>query len=581
MALKNNIVGILLLALVSGTYAMSLGEIRGAAWIGQPLDLHVPLQLDEEVGSESLCLEAEVIYGDFQQASGRVRVSLEPRPKTAVTTVRIQSLNPVNELVVTVNLKAGCQAKTTRRYVLLVDVPANLERSISTVSGVEGIMPAAAVTADRDGAKTDPLVRTPSSTLRKRSVGQKHATPADKASKLSVRRVDKPQARKSRLSLDPLDPLELRFERIQPEYPAHSLPIQMPVLPADVPPEGLEVARQGEQFKKLETDLLSMQSQLAKSEQGMSQLRSRLKEAESERYGNKLVYALATLLMGAVLSLAYLMRRLSMAQSSASDAWHQSVHAVNGTPGQTLDDRPDVSEPSSTTHETSQTASHTALDIDLDNLIVEPEYEAAESIEGVAAPQSNNTLDFDLPVQGNPTAVDPNESKLQFNKPGVQVDPRQHADFLVSLGQSDQAIKILNTAINLDEKISPMVYLDLLKIYHAMGMRDDYRLLSEKFNRLFKARVPDYARFRNEGRDLTTYEAALTQICFYWASPQAVEVIDTFIYADQKDPSSDDVFDLQAFRELLLLRAVALNKLEVPQVQGRSARKMNSVIWQG
>jgi hypothetical protein len=123
LKLKNKIAGLFLLSLSCGVSALSLGELRGAAWVGQALDLRVTVQLDEPVNSDLSCFEAEVIYGEFPQPPGRVRVSLEPSSQAASTTLRIQSSNPVNEPVVTVNLKAGCAAKTARRYVLLADVP--------------------------------------------------------------------------------------------------------------------------------------------------------------------------------------------------------------------------------------------------------------------------------------------------------------------------------------------------------------------------------------------------------------------------------------------------------------------------
>jgi hypothetical protein len=113
-----------------------------------------------------------------------------------------------------------------------------------------------------------------------------------------------------------------------------------------------------------------------------------------------------------------------------------------------------------------------------------------------------------------------------------------------------------------------------------MGMRDDYRLLSDRFTGLFKARVPGYAGFRNEGQDLTAYEEAIAQISLYWSTPQAIDVINTFIDADPIAESGARV-DLQAFRDLLLLRAVAQSKLEAPQAEGRSGRQKKSVIWQG
>lgn len=564
LKLKNEIVCIFLLSQGLGAVAMSLGEMRGAAWVGQVLDLRVAVALDESAGVETQCLDAEVIFGDLQQAPGRVRVSLEPASQAGSATVRIQSLNLVNEPVVTVNLKAGCTAKTARRYVLLADPPSSLVGNNSGVSEALVALPVRIDSAGLAGDKTTSTTRTVPTPSKKRSKTSAVSSKVDRPLKSLGRRIANPPARKSYLSLDPLEPLELRFDRIQQDRPLQAASIQLAVSHPDEPTQGLMQTQDVQRLKKLEADVSSMQAQVVKGEQGISQLRDRLKQAESERYDNGLVYALLALLMGVLAYLAYLLRRQNQAESMISDAWFESVQAFSAQPERAVVHKPAAtSQPSAVTVDSTVEASG-SKDVDLDDLLVE----------------SDSLSIFSAPLESESEIRNPSKNKFHFNKPGVKTDPRQHADFLVSLGQSDQAIQILDTAIHDDEKTNPMVYLDLLKIYHAMGMRDDYRYLSEKFSHLFKARVPDYAGFRKEGRDLTTYEEALTQIRLYWPSPEVVEVINSYIHTDINAPT-DDVFDLQAFRELLLLRAVALNKLEdPPPAQGCSGREMNSVIWQ-
>ncbi len=576
LTLKNKAAGIFLLSLGCGAVAMSLGELRGAAWVGQALDLRVAVQLDEPVNSDSSCFDAEVLYGESQQSPARVRVSLDPSSQSAASTIRIQSLNPVNEPVVTVNLKAGCSAKTGRRYVLLADIPAdqtgNTSGLASSALGINLPVVSAPVSIGLTGlaaAEPNSRGRTRSAALNKRSVAQASASRPDKPGKSTDRPAVRTPSRKSRLSLDPLEPLELRFERVQQEPSTQSTSIQLAVLPADPPVQGLAETQDALRFKKLEADVLSMQAQVVKSEQGMSQLRERLKQAEAERYDNGLVYALLAFLMAALAYLAYLLRRQAQAQSLISEAWFASAEATHDKPMRVVKSTPEPVVQTATVSRDEAVPSNNLSHVDLDNLI-------AFSDEVAAVPAFANT---NTPPAEATLAIG-NESPLEFNKPSIKTDPRQHADFLVSLGQSEQAIKILNSAIHEDEKINPMVYLDLLKIYHAMGMRDDYRLLSDRFTGLFKARVPGYAGFRNEGQDLTAYEEAIAQISLYWSTPQAIDVINTFIDADPIAESGARV-DLQAFRDLLLLRAVAQSKLEAPQAEGRSGRQKKSVIWQG
>lgn len=589
MKLKNKVAGIFLLSLGCGAAALSLGEMRGAAWVGQALDVRISIELDEATRMESLCLDADVMYGEVQQASGRIRVSLEPSQRVEFATARIQSLNPVNEPVVMVNLKAGCLAKTERRYVLLAEVPAGPTFHANGVAESTVSLPIRTVEPTIDKPKT--VVLMSSRVLKERAQVRSISQYQVQRPASTVRRADKLQARKSRLSLDPLEPLELRFERAQKEPSAAAMSIQMAVLPADLPTQGLEVeaAQKDQRLKKLESDLLSMQGQLAEREQGLSQLRDRLKQVESERYDNLLVYALSALLMGAVLALAYLLQRQAKTQAMMSQAWFEAVKEVDDQADRVIAKKPSTpADPPKTIAVTEQVLNvdsvaspHELMDIDLDNLVLESAYKGGEPTDAIRMQRHNNAAFLGLQVHGEAEASnDDDQSQFQFNKASVRVDPRQQADFYVSLGQSDQAIKILNTAIEKDEKTSPMVYLDLLKIYHSMGMRDEYLLLSEKFAQLFKARVPDYAGFRREGQDLMAYEGVIAQISLHWSSPQVIDVINTFVYTDPF-AGIDEKIDLQAFRDLLLLRAVAQDKLEAPHPEGHSSREMSSIIWQG
>ncbi len=313
-----------------------------------------------------------------------------------------------------------------------------------------------------------------------------------------------------------------------------------------------------------------MQAQVIKSDQSMLMLRERLKQAESERYDNGFVYALLVFLIATLAYLAYLLRRQSQANSMIAEAWFESADAAHTKPVKVV---PVQSQPAPVVQVDAVNVSEAAKStdfshVDLDNLLPFPQAVGA-------VPELADEITETLKTK----SMNGSEKKSQINKPITKTDPRQHADFLVSLGQTEVAIEILNSAIHDDEKINPMLYLDLLKIYHSMGMRDDFRVLSDRFGQLFKARVPDYAGFRSEGKDLTSYEEVVAQISFYWFSAQVVDVINTFIYADPS-AENEEIVDLQAFRDLLLLRAVAQSQSDSPHTQEQLGRQKQSVIWQ-
>ena len=74
MKYKAVTVGLVLAGTALGSAALNLGRARGAAWIGQPLELLVPVQLDPGQADAALCAEADVFHGDNRQEAGRVQV---------------------------------------------------------------------------------------------------------------------------------------------------------------------------------------------------------------------------------------------------------------------------------------------------------------------------------------------------------------------------------------------------------------------------------------------------------------------------------------------------------------------------
>ena len=115
--------GLGLMAMALSSHALTLGRIRGAAWIGQPLDLTVSVELDPATPGGALCQDVEVFYADSRQDAARVRTTLEPTAQANVVNLRIFSAALIDEPVVAVSLRAGCGTKTARRYVLLADYP--------------------------------------------------------------------------------------------------------------------------------------------------------------------------------------------------------------------------------------------------------------------------------------------------------------------------------------------------------------------------------------------------------------------------------------------------------------------------
>ena len=114
-------VGCILLSSVVGTHAATLGRHSGAAVIGRPLDLRVQTLLAPGEDISDLCAQSDVFYGDTQVSPAAVRVSPQKSAPDAEASLRVQASIPVDEPVVTVYVRTGCNAPFSRRYVLLAD----------------------------------------------------------------------------------------------------------------------------------------------------------------------------------------------------------------------------------------------------------------------------------------------------------------------------------------------------------------------------------------------------------------------------------------------------------------------------
>jgi hypothetical protein len=135
-------------------------------------------------------------------------------------------------------------------------------------------------------------------------------------------------------------------------------------------------------------------------------------------------------------------------------------------------------------------------------------------------------------------------------------DMQQQVEFFISLGQFDQAIEVLQTHLSGHEGDSPLIYLDLLKLYHEQGKRNDYMALQGRFNRLFNGSAPDFDGYSTSRRGLERYGNTLRAIQALWPQPAVVELLERSIL--QKTPGDrTEVFDLEAYRELLLLYGIA------------------------
>jgi hypothetical protein len=470
--------------------------------------------------------------------------------------VRIQTTVPVNEPIVSVLIKAGCASPFSRRYVLLADYvsdPVASAQEVQSSPVAAAAVPAAqalpALPAPSAGSAR-PTTRVADEPARPALSGtQGGSAPARATAPTTQPRsvVRKPPVQASdntpRLQLDPVD-VSLAIER----DPVLRLSLSLLSEPTsneqeraaaaqlwkalNASPE--DILRDAQKLAVLEAESKGLREQEARNKASMLEMESRL---EQSRFMTWVAYALGGLLLLALGALAWLSRR--KAQEAGAGAASKDWWAAGAAKAPVAAGAP--------------TGAGTAtqgvdIDVDLDDESGLDElrpYDGSAEQDGSAL-NPNDRRDFRASQMGVSRSVATEEL----------FDVQQQSDFFVSLGEFDQAIGVLKTHLSESQEPSALAYLDLFKLYHRTGRRDDYEKLRQDFNHQFNAGAPPFDQYSDSSQGLEAYETAFGRIQALWPQPKVLDVIEKSIFRDASDPESE-VFDLEAYRELLLLHALA------------------------
>lgn len=543
-------VGSILLSAALTCSAASLGRHSGNAVIGRPLDVRVQTVVAPDEDVAALCMQADVFFGDNQLGAGSIRTSMQRSTPDAALSIRIQTTVPVNEPVVSVVVKAGCKAPFSRRYVLLADP--GIQQPVAGEAGAalevtpaEAVNPSAlpALSPRTSGGARNAGAASPGSALAKAGEGTTGTSASNRPTSVVKKQAQPPKEAGPRLHLDPVD-LSLPMER----DPALRLSITMLSEPVtneqeraaaaqlwkaiNASPE--DILRDNQKLSVLEAEAKGLREQEAKNKTALVEME---KELERAKYITWLTYLLGALLLLTLLGLFFLWRRRSSADASGSRDWWASREKEAAAKSQRAAARPSSGGSPRTRN----------LDIDLD-------------FGGESAMDDFKPLSLQVDTD---TAAGADRRDVAVALGGARsvateelFDVQQQSDFFVSLGEFDQAIGVLKSHIHESQEPSALAYLDLFKLYHQLGRRDDYERLREAFNEQFNAGAPPFDDYTGESRGLEAYETAFGRIQALWPQPKVIDVIEQSIFRDTSDADAE-VFDLDAYRELLLLHAVA------------------------
>jgi pilus assembly protein FimV len=323
--------GLLLAGLLPSASALSLGLLQGSAVIGRPLALAVQIQAEAGEDLAALCLEAEVYHADTRQDPRSVRIQTDTAQPALV---RISSASRVDEPVVTLLLRAGCAQKTTRRYVLLADPPAEplapgAVAVIPLPQTAEVAAPTPAASAAVPSAPEAPA-SAPAATQ-----GGRPAALAPVRTAVAPERIGsavspaggslRPATSGPRLTLSPPRPpaSPTSSPGISPSAPALATPPLAATSAADAAAAAQALAE--EKIRQLERDMKAAQALAARQEAGLLALQTRLNKAEAERFPVEVLYALVALVLACLTVVGWLWSRLRRLQADSGEWWSNSV----------------------------------------------------------------------------------------------------------------------------------------------------------------------------------------------------------------------------------------------------------------
>ena len=532
---RRALVGVLLVVTSLGCIALTLGRARGAAWIGHGLDLVVPVQGETGVSSESLCPEADVFYGDSKQDGSRVRVLLEPTAQADTFDVRITSTTTIDEPVVTVYLRTGCEQKIARRFVLLADYPNEIAPAAPRATTEPLVLtpplaPTTAVIAPAAEPSTPPVASTttqPSAQATPKPVSKSQPKGAPVAA-LPSPKATSPKG--ARLKLDPLENLAERIKTLE-----STAPVKVPE----------DVVQDSQRIQQLQGDIKALLGQASKNEASLLAMRERLEKAEAGQAPMVVVFGLMALVLLSLAGVAVLWFR-----RGERSAWQVGL-PMAPTPTQAQR----TSTEGAVQFGAGARAPEPDSEVDVNLLDMDEESFGALMGRPVVQPQELPPAAA-APVQAARMASD--ATHLDFNSESM-FDLIQRADFYSKLDKTNQSIESLEKRIRSDGKSSPLLYLELLRIANTHSLKTDFRQFSQEFEVLFNAHVPEFALFRDEGRSLEAYPGLLKHIVEIWHSPKVLEVIESCVLRDPWEKNADP-FDLAAFRELILLHGIAYSE---------------------
>jgi len=570
--------------------AAGFGSGSSTTLLGQTLDFVVQVRTEPGETISAECVSADVVVGERRLPAPLVRTAVET-VSGEVTRLRVTTSQAVDEPVVSVALALGCPPRLSRRFVVFAEPPptapppavtpvapmpitsAGEPAGQAATPAAPPAMPAApepAAPASSGAGGSAAPTPGPGAAASRPGAGDRFVLRARPPGSAAAARPPRPRARPAaevrRPAAPPAAP-RLRLEAAEPPKPppgAEAIAQAMEAVAqaasaaraaeAAASAAGARIATLERQVEQLRTDARTSQEQAA-------QLRQRLASSE-ETSRWMLPLAAAVLVLGALAG--WLGWRLTALQRERRVDWRAPAPASPAAAPASAD----------STHLSSPTTSFvtvpavgtapagarwhrgtpawpppavTPVDPWVSSDLAQTE--AAPLPESADVMKTQPLPPMSLSDEGAPRDVTIEEL----------IDLEQQAEFFVVLGQDEAAIDLLMEHLRSTGGGSPLPYLKLLEIYRRRGDREAYERTRTRFNHRFNAYAPEWGADLAAGRSLDDYPGVVPRLQQVWPRPMdAMAELEALLFRK----SRGELFDLPAYREVLLLYSLARDLLD-------------------
>lgn len=598
--------------------AITVGAPHTQSALFQPLRLVLPLQLQPGETLNPDCVTVVVVAGETRLPGDQIQVQLQGRTEGEVSAVRVSTLAPIDEPLVTLNLSLGCPTRFTRQFTALIDPPGPTARAEPLPTVPEGdqlyspaLRAALATSGSRasdllaagksapasaaSAAVPEPPVTLPSAAA---SATTPAATPAAKAPRApraskprdtthrTPHQTPTPLAQADQAATSSPPPTTRPAARLQLEAPEVLSAPAAPVAASEPRPSAASAAATGaaqERVVQLEAELARMRAESREMKEALKQLTAQLRQSPANDRNWLLMLGGISLLLA--VACGWLFLQLQRLRRVSQEAWWAQLadgegvgRSRRGAPSSASplvvppETWPSPDEPEAPSHRdepvtaavpAARGAQVTRVDIETDagqdflNGNLPPSAKDAPDTVPVGDEAVSLQL-LDMPQSNTdlqPLQALPERAAAEGVSVEELIDLEQQVDFFMVLGQHEAAVDLLSQRLHETGRHTALPYLKLLEILQRHGDQGGFERVAQEFSERFHAQAPVWSDDIAAGEGLLAYAQAAELIIQSWRdAAMTMQLIQTLLAHGDPDGHA---FNLAAYRDILMLYAVA------------------------